>query len=105
MGLLEFALQVMVFTYAGILGVYFTALFTRRGTTGSVIAALLIGFAVILLLQPGIARAIGLPSSLNGLSFPFQLCIGTLIAFIVCATPAGSARGPRRLESQGHRIS
>jgi Na+/proline symporter len=105
MGLLEFALQVMVFTYAGILGVYFTALFTRRGTTGSVIAALLIGFAVILLLQPGIARAIGLPSALNGLSFPFQLCIGTLIAFIVCATPAGSARGPRRLESQGHRIS
>ncbi|WP_380786409.1 sodium:solute symporter [Sphingomonas sp. R86521] len=88
MGLLEFALQVMIFTYAGILGVYFTALFTRRGTTGSVIAALLVGFAVIVLLQPGIARAIGLPAMLTGLAFPFQLCIGTLIAFLVCAAPA-----------------
>ncbi len=88
MGLLEFALQVMIFTYAGILGVYFTALFTRRGTTGSVIAALLIGFVVIVLLQPGIARAIGLPALLTGLAFPFQLCIGTLVAFLVCAAPA-----------------
>ncbi|WP_260596589.1 sodium:solute symporter [Sphingomonas endolithica] len=91
MGLLEFALQVMVFTYAGILGVYFTALFTNRGTTGSVIASLLIGFLVIVLLQPGIARAIGLPGTLNELSFPFQLCIGTLVAFVVCALPRGAA--------------
>lgn len=95
MGLLEFALQVMVFTYAGILGVYFTALFTRRGTTGSVIAALLIGFATIVLLQPGIARAIGLPAMLSALSFPFQLCIGTLIAFAVCAAPASPQQGHR----------
>jgi Na+/proline symporter len=92
MGLLEFALQVMVFTYAGLLGVYFTALFTGRGTTGSVIAALLTGFVTILLLQPGIAHAIGLPPILNGLSFPFQLCIGTVVAFAVCAAPAGSGK-------------
>lgn len=94
MGLLEFALQVMVFTYAGILGVYFTALFTRRGTTGSVIAALLVGFGTIVLLQPGIAHAIRLPAALNGLAFPFQLCIGTVIAFLVCAAPRGVARPP-----------
>ncbi len=93
MGLLEFALQVMVFTYAGLLGVYFTALFTVRGTTGSVIAALLIGFATILLLQPGITRALGLPAVLVGLSFPFQLCVGTLVAFLVCAAPRGSGPG------------
>jgi hypothetical protein len=92
MGLLEFALQVMVFTYAGLLGVYFTALFTGRGTTGSVIASLLVGFATILLLQPAIAHAIGLPTFLNGLSFPFQLCIGTVVAFVVCAAPAGSGK-------------
>jgi SSS family solute:Na+ symporter len=92
MGLLEFALQVMVFTYAGLLGVYFTALFTGRGTTGSVIAALIVGFVTVLLLQPGIAAAIGLPVVLCALSFPFQLCIATLVAFIVCVAPAGAGR-------------
>ncbi|WP_159981479.1 MULTISPECIES: sodium:solute symporter [unclassified Novosphingobium] len=98
MGLLEFALQVMVFTYAGLLGVYFTALFTNRGNTGSVIASLLVGFVTILLLQPGIAHALGLPTILNGLSFPFQLCIGTVVAFVVCAAPAGT--GQRALTSK-----
>ena len=91
MGLLEFALQVMVFSYAGLLGVYFTAVFTTRGTTGSAIAALLIGFVTIVLLQPAIAKAIGLPLVLTGLSFPFQLCLGTAVAFLVCAAPAGPA--------------
>ncbi|KTT73883.1 sodium:solute symporter family transporter [Sphingomonas endophytica] len=89
MGLLEFALQVMVFTYAGLLGVYFTALFTTRGTTASVIAALLTGFLTIVLLQPAIARGLGLPGALTALSFPFQLCIGAAVAFLVCAAPRG----------------
>lgn len=89
MGLLEFALQVMVFTYAGLLGVYFTALFTTRGTTASVIAALLTGFVTIVLLQPAIARGLGLPGALTALSFPFQLCIGAAVAFLVCAAPRG----------------
>ncbi|HWK34837.1 sodium:solute symporter family transporter [Sphingomonas sp.] len=87
LGLLEFALQVMVFAYAGLLGVYFTVLFTRRGTTGSVIAALGAGFVVVLLLQPAIATAIGLPAALRHLAFPFQLCIGTAVAFVVAAAP------------------
>lgn len=87
MGLLEFALQVMVFAYAGLLGVYFAAVFTTRGTTGSVIAALLAGFVTVCLLQPAVARAIGLPEALRGLAFPYQLCIGTLIAFLVCIAP------------------
>jgi len=90
MGLLEFALQVMVFSYAGLLGVYFTAIFTKRGTTTSVIAALLGGFFVVLLLQPGIAHWIGLPSVLTALAFPFQLCIATIAAFLICATPSGA---------------
>ena len=89
MGLLEFALQVMVFSYAGLLGVYFTALFTSRGSTNSVIAALLGGFVTVLLLQPGIARAIGLPGPFATLAFPFQLCIATAMAFLICAAPAG----------------
>lgn len=87
MGLLEFALQVMVFAYAGLLGVYFAAVFTARGTTGSVIAALLGGFGTVALLQPAIAQAIGLPGVLTALAFPFQLCIGTLVAFLICIAP------------------
>ena len=59
LGLLEFALQVMVFAYAGLLGVYFTAVLTPRGTSGSVIASLIAGFVTVLLLQPAIAAASG----------------------------------------------
>lgn len=96
LGLLEFALAVMVFAYAGLLGVYFTAVFTRRGTTGSVIAALLAGFATVLLLQPAVAGAIGLPALLAHLAFPFQLCVGTAVAFLVAAAPPGRATPPGR---------
>lgn len=96
LGLLEFALQVMVFAYAGLLGVYFTAVFTPRGTTNSVIAALIGGFVAVLALQLAIAHALALPAALSGLAFPFQLCIGTLVAFIICAAPAGNSR-PRAL--------
>ncbi|MXP26584.1 sodium:solute symporter [Altererythrobacter indicus] len=92
MGLLEFALQVMVFTYAGLLGVYFTALFTNRGNTGSVIASLFIGFTTVLMLQPEIAHVIGIPAPLDTLSFPFQLCIATAVAFVVCVAPAGRGK-------------
>jgi SSS family solute:Na+ symporter len=92
LGLLEFALQVMVFAYAGLLGVYLTAIFTRRGTTGSVIASLIAGFVAVLLLQPAIATALGLPPVLRHLAFPFQLCLGTAIAFLVAAAPAGRGR-------------
>lgn len=93
LGLLEFALQVMVFAYAGLLGVYFAAIFTRRGTTGSVIASLIAGFITVLLLQPAIAAALGLPEMLQGLAFPFQLCVGTAVAFVVAVGPGGRAAG------------
>lgn len=83
MPLLEFALQVMVFAYAGLLGIYFVAVFTTRGTTGSVIAALLAGFATVLALQPFTFGPVLSP----GLAFPFQLCIGTVVAAVICALP------------------
>jgi solute:Na+ symporter, SSS family len=47
MPLLEFALSVMTFAYAGLLGVYFTAVFTNRGSNASVVAALIVGFVTI----------------------------------------------------------
>ncbi len=95
MPLLEFALQVMVFAYAGLIGVYFVTLFTTRGTTGSVIAGLIAGFLTVLLLQPWIAAGIGLPGVLTKLSFPYQLCIGSLIAGLVCALPRGAGADER----------
>ena len=88
-GLLEFALQLMVFAYAGLLGVFFAAVLTSRGTSTSVIASLIAGFVTIILLQPTIAAAIGLPAPLLHLAFPFQLCIGTAIAFLVAIAPRG----------------
>jgi Na+/proline symporter len=82
--LLEFALGVMTFAYSGLLGVYFTILFTRRGSTRSVIAALATGFAAIALQQHYIVDTLGLPATWKSLAFPFQLCIGTAAAFAVC---------------------
>ena len=82
--LIEFVLSVMTFAYAGLLGVYFAALFTSRGSGPSVIAALLTGFAVIFLLQPYIADHLGLPTALRRLAFPWQLCLGTLVSFLTC---------------------
>ena len=89
-GLLEFALQMMVFAYAGLLGVFFAAVLTPRGSSGSVIASLIAGFVTITLLQPVVAAAIGLPAPLLHLAFPFQLCIGTAIAFLVAIAPRGT---------------
>lgn len=92
--LLEFALQVMVFAYAGLLGVYGVALFTSRGTTGSIIAALIAGFVTVLLFQPWLVDLAGLPVAMRGLAFPYQLCIGTLVATVICALPSGRVAAP-----------
>ena len=91
--LIDFALGVMAFAYAGMLGVFLTALLTRRGNSGSVVAALAVGVLVVTLLQPGIM------AWWSGRLFhrPWQLAstwwmpIGTAVAFLVCVTGA-----PRR---------
>ena len=82
--LLEFVLGVMAFAYSGLLGVYFTAVFTRRGSSTSVIAALIAGFVTILLFQPYVVDSVGLPPTLKTIAFPWQLCVGTLVATLVC---------------------
>jgi solute:Na+ symporter, SSS family len=84
--LLEFVLGVMAFAYSGLLGVYFTALFTKRGSSASVIAALIAGFLTILCFQGFAVDYIGLPATLKTIAFPWQLCLGTLVAAIVCMT-------------------
>ena len=49
--LVEFALNVMVFAYSGLLGVFLTALLTRRGNSTSAVAALLAGCVSVLVLR------------------------------------------------------
>lgn len=88
MALLEFALAVMSFAYAGLIGVFFTAVFTGRGSSVSVIAALVAGFAAILLQQSYIVDSLGLPAQLKSLSFPWQLLIGVGVSTSVCMTGA-----------------
>jgi solute:Na+ symporter, SSS family len=82
--LLEFVLGVMAFAYSGLLGVYFTAVFTTRGSSTSVIAALLVGFATIFGFQAFVVDGLGFPQALKTVAFPWQLCIGTFVATLVC---------------------
>ena len=94
--LLDFVLGVMSFAYSGLLGVYFTLLFTRRGSSASVIAALVAGFAAIALQQSYVVDVLGLPAAFKSLAFPWQLCLGTAVAFATCvigkqAKPAPAA--------------
>lgn len=82
--LLEFVLGVMAFAYSGLLGVYFTAVFTQRGSSTSVIAALIAGFLTILAFQGYVVDSLGLPSAMKTVAFPWQLCIGTAVATAIC---------------------
>jgi SSS family solute:Na+ symporter len=84
--LLSFALGIMAFAYTGMLGVFLTALLTRRGSNTSVLAALAVGVIVTALLQDGIyqrwtAALFGSPKHVNNL---WAMTIGTPISFLVC---------------------
>ncbi|MEA2112182.1 MAG: sodium:solute symporter [Campylobacterota bacterium] len=71
--LLSFALGVMAFAYSGLLGVYFSALFTSRGSEKSVLLALISGFVTVLSLQPYVFGA--------NIGFAWQIVIGTIVSF------------------------
>lgn len=100
--LIDFALGVMAFAYTGMLGVFLTALLTRRGNTTSVLAALAAGVLVTLLLQDGIyarwtALLTGHPHRLA--SF-WWMPIGTLISFTICLL--GKPKTALTTEAQRH---
>ena len=65
----------MAFAYTGLLGVYFSAIFTSRGNTTTVPIALVGGFVTVLALQP---YSFGL-----SLGFSWQIVIGTAISFVI----------------------
>jgi Na+/proline symporter len=84
--LIDFALGVMAFAYSGMLGVFLTALLTRRGSAGSVLAALVTGVTVVTLLQDPIFTRLtmmltGTPRQLA--SF-WALPVATAVATAVC---------------------
>jgi len=93
--LLPFVLGVMTFAYSGLIGVYVTAVCTRRGSSVSVMAALLAGFVTILLQQDYIVDAVGLPAACKALAFPWQLCIGSAVATVVCMAGRPRDHGDR----------
>ncbi len=95
--LIGFALGVMSYAYAGMLGVFLTGLVTRRGNTVSVLAALLVGAAVVVLMQPGLADVWtpwlwGKPTTI---AWPWWMVFGTGASFLVCIAgcPARTGQG------------
>lgn len=78
--LIDFALSVMVFAYSGLVAVYSTALFTRRGSSASVIAALIVGFSSVVAMQGLFGKV---------LAFPWQMFIATGLAFGVAQMGKG----------------
>lgn len=101
--LLTFALTVMTYAYAGLVGVFMTALLTKRGNTRSAIVSLFSGFVVVALMQPmfwafvvdlGAVRdsgghAIGV--ALLDLAFVWKLTIASSISFAICCAGRGVA--------------
>jgi Na+/proline symporter len=96
--LLEFVLGVMAFAYSGLLGVYFTAIFTSRGSSTSVIAALIAGFVTILAFQGYVVDNLGLPQVMKTIAFPWQLCLGTVVATAVCLIGSQSKSVTKSIE-------
>ncbi|MDD2789814.1 MAG: sodium:solute symporter [Sulfurimonas sp.] len=75
LSLINFALGVMTFAYTGLLGVYFAAIFTKRGNATTVPLALGGGFLSVLLMQPYI---FGIE-----IGFSWQMLTGSFVAFII----------------------
>jgi Na+/proline symporter len=73
--LLNFALGVMAFAYASLLGVYGAGIFTNRGDETTVLWALIGGFVTVLLLQPYI-----FPIRVD---FSIQMIVGSIVSFSI----------------------
>ena len=81
LSLISFALGVMAFAYTGLLGVYFSAIFTSRGNTTTVPLALVGGFITVLALQPyTFSISIG---------FSWQIVMGSVVSFLIMQSVRG----------------
>lgn len=89
--LIDFALSVMGFAYAGLVGVFLTAIITKRGSNLSAIIALFIGFLWMLGSQPFmIGTVIDLETSDSALSryagihHTWKLTLGVILSASIC---------------------
>lgn len=94
--LIEFALGIMAFAYAGLLGVFLAARLTKRGNSTSVLLALLAGAIAVLIMQPDILphvtqRLIGKEVKL---AFAWWMVIGTTLSFLVCIVGRADVNAP-----------
>ncbi len=98
--LLDFAIGILSFAYAGLLGVFLCAVFTKRGTSGSAITALLLGALYIFLTQKQVLTWLGARTEtaksatdwLAGWAFGWHLLAGTAISFLTCFATRRHAR-------------
>ena len=84
--LLTFALSVMTYPYSGLLAVFIVAALTNRGSTASVIAALIVGPIVVFSIEHIINDPIDGPM----IAFPWRLTVGVIASFFVCVAAPGN---------------
>jgi len=84
--LLVFALGIMAFAYTGMLGVFLTAVLTKRGNTISVITALIAGVVITAVMQDRCyAWWTGkLFGGQHHISYLWAMPVGTPICFLIC---------------------
>ncbi len=84
--ILDFVLGLMTFALSGMLGVFLTALFTRRGNSASVVAALITGAGIVTLLHDRVLPlwTHALFGTSQKLAWPWWMPIATSAAFLVC---------------------
>ncbi len=93
--LINFALGVMAFALAPMLGVFCAALFTSRGNTKTVYAAFIAGVALVLLLQPYM-----LPAWTGvAVGWPWVWVIVSPLCFLICVAGAPNAATEREQDS------
>jgi len=80
--LIDFALDVMVFAYAGLLGVFLSAIVTRRGNGVTAVVALAVGFAAVAAMTFGPTLFDRMPR----LAFGWKMCFATGLSFAVCVS-------------------
>jgi len=87
--LIGFALNIMTFAYAGLIGVFFTALFTKRGSTRSVIAALIAGFLWMIATQSFVYNRFEYLHTprieyFYSIHFTWKLTLGVILTTTIC---------------------
>jgi Na+/proline symporter len=99
--ILPYALGVMMYAYTGLLAVYCVALFTRRGSNASCIAAFVVGAMTVAALQFGppmldsvrIVEGVEVVETAQRFSAGWRMAIGFACAFVVCMMGKGRRGG------------